>query len=88
MTDFVNGSNVMACIVAALFFLRFWRQTADRLFAGLAIAFLLLALNWTVLVAIPAQSELRPLVYVLRLIAFLVIIAAILDKNLKSRGPS
>ncbi len=87
MTDFVHGLNVMASCVAALFFLRFWTVTADRLFAGLTAAFLLLALHWTVLVVWEPQSELRPLAYILRLVAFLVIIAAILDKNLE-RDPS
>ena len=32
------------------------------------------------------QSEFRPLVYALRLVAFLVIIASILDKNLQQIG--
>jgi hypothetical protein len=88
MANFIHGLNVMACIVAALFFLRFWRRSADRLFVGLTAAFLLLALHWTVLAAIEPQSELRPLVYILRLIAFLVIIAAVLDKNLTKNPPA
>ena len=87
MISFVNGMNAMASIVAALYFLRFWSQTSDRLFAGMATAFALLALNWIVLAVLDPSSELRPLVYALRLIAFLVIIAAILDKNLKNHRP-
>jgi hypothetical protein len=77
----------MACLVAALFFLRFLKRTRDRLFGGLASAFLLLALHWTALVGVEPESETRPLVYILRLLAFVVIIAAVLDKNLK-KNPS
>jgi hypothetical protein len=82
LTHFVNGMNAMAAIVACLYFVRFWRQTADRFFACMAVAFALLALNWIVLAVFDPSSEFRPLVYALRLIAFLVIIAAIVDKNL------
>ena len=88
MTSFLNGMNVMACIVAALFFFRFWTRAGDRLFAGLGAAFLLLAVNWLALAVMEAESEYRPLVYALRLVAFLVIIASILDKNLKQTRSS
>ena len=43
LIHFVNGMNVMACMVGALFFLRFWKRAGDRVFAGLGTAFLLLA---------------------------------------------
>jgi hypothetical protein len=29
---FLSGAISMACLTIALFFLRFWRQTGDRLF--------------------------------------------------------
>ena len=43
------GALVMACFVAGLFFLRFWRKTRDRLFMIFAIAFWLMGVNWLAL---------------------------------------
>ena len=81
MIDFLNGANMVASAVASLFFFRFWRQTADSLFASFALAFALLALNWAALAVVPPEYEFRPLVYLLRLAAFALIIAAIVEKN-------
>ena len=86
MREFLLGLIVMACLVAGLFFLRFWRKTRDRLFAVFALAFWLLALNWTLL-AITARDEVRPSLYGIRLLAFVLILVGIVDKNRASRGP-
>lgn len=80
MTQFLLGATVMGCAVAGLFFLRFWRKTHDRLFALFSLAFWLLATNWLVL-AFTTRDELRTALYVVRLVAFLVILFAIVDKN-------
>ena len=45
MEHFVMGAIAMASAVVALFFLRFWRETGDRLFAMFALAFLLLGIT-------------------------------------------
>jgi uncharacterized membrane protein HdeD (DUF308 family) len=45
MEQFVMGAIAMASTMAALFFLRFWRDTGDRLFAMFALAFLLLGIT-------------------------------------------
>ncbi len=81
MTDFLNGANLMGAAIAALFFLRFWRQTGDRLFASFALAFTLLSVNWLALSLTSPDYEFRPLLYLIRLAAFVLIIAAIIDKN-------
>jgi hypothetical protein len=78
---FLLGSLSAASFVAALFFARFWRETLDRLFAFFAIAFALLAINWCALAFIPAENEARTIVYVVRLVGFLLILTAIVDKN-------
>ena len=39
------GAIAMASAVVALFFVRFWRETGDRLFAIFALAFLLLGIT-------------------------------------------
>lgn len=81
MNDFVSGATVLLCAVAALFFFRFRRQTRDRLFGLFAGAFTLLGLNFALLAFVSRESEFRPYLYLIRLAAFLLIIAAIVDKN-------
>lgn len=84
MDDFLSGIVVVLCAVAALIFTRFWRQSKDRLFGFFAGCFFLLGLNYALLAFNPRESEIRPYLYVLRLIAFLLLMAGILDKNRKS----
>jgi hypothetical protein len=85
MNQFVLGAVVMACAVAGLFFLRFWRKTRDRLFLIFALAFWLLGINW-LLLAFVQEDETRTWLYVLRLIAFCLILIGIIDKNRQPRG--
>jgi hypothetical protein len=85
MREFMLGATAALCVVAALFFLRFWRQTRDRLFAYFSVAFGLLAGNWTALALIPAEHESRTLAYVVRLVAFALILVGVVDKNRSSR---
>jgi tryptophan-rich sensory protein len=82
---FLLGANVMACVVAVAFFARFWRKTRDRLFLWFAIAFLLLGANWTAL-AFTERDEVRTALYVLRLLAFIIILYAIVEKNRAARS--
>jgi O-antigen/teichoic acid export membrane protein len=77
----LNGALAMACLACALFFLRFWRQSKDRLFAFFALSFLLLATNAVAATMLDASDERRSFIYVVRLFAFLLIIYAIWDKN-------
>lgn len=84
--EFLLGLIVMGCLVAGLFFLRFWRKTRDRLFAIFALAFWLLALNWTLLV-MTSRDEARPALYAIRLLAFVLILIGIADKNRAGRRP-
>ncbi|WP_242339909.1 MULTISPECIES: DUF5985 family protein [Anaeromyxobacter] len=84
MMQFVWGALAAGCAVAGLFFLRFWRESRDRLFAGFAAAFFVLALNWAALGVVNPSDETRHLTYLLRLVAFLILIWAIVDKNRRS----
>ena len=81
MNDLMLGATAMASAMAGLFFLRFWLRTRDRLFLLFAIAFWLLSVNW-VCVALVRHDEatVAPL-YILRLVAFLLILIGIIDKN-------
>lgn len=71
----------MGCAVTAVFFLRFWQQSRDRLFAWFAAAFLGLALSYALLGLLPSASEWQVPLFVLRLLAFCLILVAIIDKN-------
>jgi hypothetical protein len=81
---FLLGSAVTASVVVGTFFLRFWRKTHDRLFIIFAIAFWLMGLNW-LLLAFVNRDELLTALYVIRLIAFVLILLAIVDKNRSAR---
>jgi hypothetical protein len=78
---FLWGASAATAAVAALFFLKFWRQTHDRFFLVFALAFWALALNWTGLAATRRGDEARTYFYLVRLTAFVLIIGAIVDKN-------
>ena len=81
MSPFLLGAIAAAFLVAALFFLRFWRDTRDRLFLFFAAAFGLEALSRAIL-AIPEQaSESLPLPYLVRLGAYLLLLSGIVAKN-------
>lgn len=86
MQSFLLGMIAMGAAVVALLFLRFWRSGHDRLFLWFAGAFLLEAANRTAYVLRGARTEDETLYVLLRLLFFVLIIAAIVDKNLSSRG--
>jgi hypothetical protein len=81
LQPFLSGVVVMASFVAGLFFLRFWRESRDRLFLMFAAAFWIMAANWTALAFTDPANEARTFLYMFRLVAFSLIIFAILDKN-------
>lgn len=85
---FLSGGTAVACLAIGLYFLRYWRRTSDRLFAVFALAFWVFGANRVVLVALGDEQEaVRTLVYLSRLAAFLLIIAAIVDKNRSAARP-
>lgn len=85
MIHFFSGVLVAGYAVAGLFFLRFWKQSGDRLFAFFAAAFGLLAAQRAALAAVEHGTPNSTWLYALRLLAFLLILAAIVDKN-RPRG--
>jgi hypothetical protein len=80
---FLWGALAMASWTAALFFLRFWRQSRDRLFFYFFSSFLVLSVSWLVLALSDPGLETRPYVYLVRLLAFCLMITGIVDKNRK-----
>jgi small-conductance mechanosensitive channel len=84
--DFAQvGAIAMALWVAGLFFLRFWRETRDRLFLMFAGAFWLLSLNQCLLVLSGGVAVPHPYHLIVRLVGYLLIVLAIVDKNRSSR---
>jgi len=81
MIDFLAGSLTFAFIVAAIFFLRFWKQTRDRLFLNFALAFGLFALNQIGAAWLGAEDERIAYVYLLRVLGYGLILFAIVGKN-------
>lgn len=86
MIEFLSGAITMGFVVAAGFFARFWRDTGDRLFLAFAVAFALLALNQALAQWLGAADERVAYTYLLRVLGFLLILGAIIDKNLVQSG--
>ena len=84
LTAFLYGLTAMGFLVAGLFFLRFWKRTRDGLFLAFAVAFWLFALNQTLVALLGVPREEQSLIYLLRLAAFVLIIVAVLRKNVRS----
>jgi hypothetical protein len=81
LEGFLLGVIVTACLTAATFFLKFWRRTHDGLFLAFAVAFFVEGLNRCALLMIEHPNEGNPAVYLVRMFAYLVIVAAIVRKN-------
>lgn len=75
------GAIATASLVAALFFLRYWRSTRDRFFLLFALSFLIEAGNRVHMGISGLWNEDTPLNYLVRLLAYALILAAIWDKN-------
>lgn len=85
VSSVLMGAVAMASTMAALFFLRFWRQTRDGFFLFFAAAFGLDALTRFILGMGELSEETQPLVYLARLVTFCLIIIAIVGKNRRGR---
>lgn len=81
MIDVISGVLVALDAIAGLFFLKFWVASRDRLFVMFAAAFWILGLQRLLLAATRTVFEDQALFYSLRLLAFVIIIVAIIDKN-------
>lgn len=86
MENFVVGATAMACWTVMLFFLRFWKDTGDRLFAMFSGAFLLLGVTRVGLTIFRDPTEGDTYWYLVRLAAYVLILVAIVDKNRQKSG--
>ena len=83
----ISGAIIMGYAVAALFFLKFWRRTRDILFLAFAAAFLLMAMTPLLTIVMKVPREEQSPFYLLRLLAFLILIVAVVAKS-AARSPS
>lgn len=82
---FAEGFLATGYAVAALFFLRFRRETGDRLFSYFAAAFALLAVQRTLVAVMSSMTDYTSWIYSLRLLAYVLILIAIYEKNRSAR---
>lgn len=82
------GAIAMVSLIISLLFIRFWTTTRDRFFLFFAAGFFIAGAGRVTMGLIPHVTDHSPLIYLTQLVAFLVIIYAIVDKNrsLKRKG--
>ncbi|WP_413561217.1 DUF5985 family protein [Bdellovibrio sp. HCB209] len=83
LKQFIYGAVMMASFTSGVFFLKFWKKTADRFFAMFAAAFFMLAIERWFFVIMPNTNEENSWIFSMRLLAFLLITIAVVDKNRK-----
>lgn len=79
--SFLLGVIATASLTAGVFFLKFWSKTRDSLFLAFGLAFVIEGLNRCAVLMLARPNEGSPYIYGVRLLAFLIILAAILHKN-------
>lgn len=83
---FLLGVIVAASLTAAGFFWRFYRQTQDKLFLAFAAAFAIEGINRMSFLLVDKPGEGSPIIYMVRLVAFLLLLGAIVAKNRGQRN--
>jgi len=78
---FLLGVIATSSLTAGVFFLKFWKKTHDSLFLAFGLAFVVEGLNRSAVLFLAKPNEGSPYIYIVRLLAFLLILAAILHKN-------
>jgi len=82
---FLGGALTMGYLVLGLFFVKFWNRTRDPLFITFACAFWLMAANQLAVSAVGFYDLDVGWTYILRLLAFVLIILGIVRKNMEAR---
>lgn len=82
MTEgFLLGAISTASFAAGMFFLKFWRRTRDLLFLAFGVAFIVEGFDRISPLFLPHPNNVGVWYYVVRILAYLLILAAILKKN-------
>ncbi len=83
MSQFLHGVLFLGYAVIALFFVRYWLRSHDRLFLFFAISFALMATHRVMLAILDVHNEVGTWVYWVRLLSYVLILYAIIDRNLR-----
>lgn len=86
MSSLLTGALVMACAVIGLHFLRFWKSSRDSFFLYFALAFWIQGVQWLHSGTRDDLTEYSPIYYVARLVAYGLIVMAIIRKNMRRPG--
>ena len=81
LEGFLLGVIVTASLACGGFFLKYWRRTHDTLFLAFGAAFIIEGINRIFFLMVDRPNEGSPAIYIVRLLAFLLILAAIVRKN-------
>ncbi len=83
---FLYGGLAVCCFIAGLIFLGFVRRRTDRFFLWFALAFWCLAASWAIRVFDDLGADDAPYGYLVRLLGFVMIVVAILERNRRHRN--
>lgn len=83
---FLLGALATMFITAGVYFLRFWVDTRDFFFLAFAASFTVEGVSRIFVLFQPKPNESSPWIYAVRLLASLLILAAILKKNYGKNG--
>jgi uncharacterized membrane protein YfhO len=81
---FLLGYIAAVSAAVALFFVRFWKETRDFLFLAFAVLFVVQGGTRAFALSTASPNLTNEWVYVFRLLAVLLVVAAILHKNSRS----
>lgn len=81
MNEMLMDATASLSVVISLFFLRFWKNTHDRFFLFLSASFALQAGDRLLQQNTWGWPEEIPAQYALRILAYTLILMAVLDKN-------
>jgi uncharacterized membrane protein HdeD (DUF308 family) len=85
LEGFLLGVITTSSVTAGTFFLKFWRRTHDSLFLAFGLAFLVEGVNRAAMLTLDKPNEGSAWIYLVRFLAFLLILFAILKKNYESK---
>jgi hypothetical protein len=81
VTQILLGAVIMGDMIAALFFVRYWRLTGDPFFLFFSGSFIAIAVSRVVVDENLPPVGYDPFGYMIRILSYLFIIAGILYKN-------
>lgn len=81
LQSFLSGAVAFGFLICGLLFLRSWRRTDDPLFLAFSVAFALLGVGQAIHALANIPTEERGPLFLVRLVAFVIILVAIYRKN-------